>query len=171
MFDSSSSGYRRFGGRSGAPLSRNVTFFVILIVLVVFVSLFYLYLSASSELTRLRQECDSQGDYVLKLKNELLETNVNVEKLRASETECTNAKNSLNTKYEECKTEMDKRKQQVDEYLKMNGEHEDVVSSFKKQIENLTTIIEEQKVNISAMEKVGINQQALIISLNETVEL
>lgn len=36
---------------------------------------------------------------------------------------------------------MDKRKQQVDEYLKMNGEHEDVVSSFKKQIENLTTII------------------------------
>lgn len=136
-----------------------------------FVSLFYLYLSASSELTRLRQECDSQGDYVLKLKNELLgkkniafstarhwrlETNVNVEKLRASETECTNAKNSLNTKFEgkrfhhsihpdysssECNTEMDKRKQQVDEYLKMNGEHEDVVSSFKKQIENLTTII------------------------------
>ena len=91
------------------------------------------------------------------MRDRRLETNVNVEKLRASETECTNAKNSLNTKFEgtsnsplhtcsvyatsECNTEADKRKQQVDEYLKMNGEHEDAVSTLKKQIENFTTII------------------------------
>lgn len=82
-----------FSGGNG--FTRNVTFFGILVGLVIVFSVFYLYTSASNDATALRFELNSQSDYVTKLKNELLELNVKLEELKTSESTCKESKGTL----------------------------------------------------------------------------
>jgi hypothetical protein len=92
MFDSSSgNNYRRLN-RGGNGFTRNVTFFAILVGLVIVFSVFYLYTSASNDATALRFELNSQSDYVTKLKNEVLELNVKLEELKNSDSTCKESK-------------------------------------------------------------------------------
>jgi chromosome segregation ATPase len=76
----------------------------------------------------------------------------------------------MKKKYESCQDEIGKKTSALEEAQRKNGENDGHTSELQKQLQNLTNIIEEQKVNMSAAEKVGIDQQATIINLKETVE-
>lgn len=58
--------------RNGLFASRNTSYFVTLIVLVIFVFLFYLYNNASNDAANLRREINAQSEHIAKLKNEIL---------------------------------------------------------------------------------------------------
>lgn len=95
MFDGTPSGNYRRLNRGGTGFTRNVTFFAILVGLVIVFSVFYLYTSASNDASALRLELSSQTDYITKLKNEVLELNVKLEELKNSESACKESKATL----------------------------------------------------------------------------
>lgn len=63
-------------------------FFGILVGLVIVFSVFYLYISASNDSSALRFELNSQSEYVIKLKNELLGLNAKIEELKTAQSTC-----------------------------------------------------------------------------------
>jgi hypothetical protein len=164
-------GYKRLNGKNGFFASRNTSFFGILVILVTFFALFYLYYGASSEAAILQRELDAQSEHVSKLKNEILESNVNLEKSRSSETACHNAKSIVDTKFEECSTERDKLKAQVFDIESSVSEKEESIKSLKKDLADKASALETDEAKKSAMEKAGVGQEAIIIKMNETLEL
>ena len=74
MFDQAANNYRRLGARNGIGMSRNVTYFGILVGLMLLVSSFYLYISSSNDAAALRTELRQQADLTARLKTELLRT-------------------------------------------------------------------------------------------------
>jgi hypothetical protein len=164
-------GYRRLGGKNGFLASRNTSFFAILVVLIVFFSLLYLYYGASNEASLLRRELDMQSEHISKLKNEILESNVNLEKSRASENSCHNEKTIADTKFDECSTERDKLKAQISDIESSVSEKEESIKSLKKELAEKSDALETDEVKKAAMEKAGVGNQAIIIQMNETLEL
>uniref|UniRef100_A0A914YK31 Uncharacterized protein n=1 Tax=Panagrolaimus superbus TaxID=310955 RepID=A0A914YK31_9BILA len=164
-------GYKRLGGKNGFFASRNTSFFGILVILVTFFALFYLYYGAASEAAILQREFDAQSEHISKLKNEILESNVNLEKSRSSETACHNAKSIIDTKFEECSTERDKLKAQISDIESSVSEKEESIKSLRKDLTDKANALETDEAKKSAMEKAGVGQEAIIIQLNETLEL
>ncbi|KAI6241332.1 hypothetical protein M3Y99_00359300 [Aphelenchoides fujianensis] len=144
------------GGRGAGGFSRNVTFFGILIALMVLFSTIYLYISASNDVASLRLELRNQGDYVARLKNELLEINVRLEELKTSESTCKEAKITLDRKVEECSTR--------------KGKADGDLESLKTKNSELSAALESQKANMNAMQSVGVGQEAIVLKLNETID-
>uniref|UniRef100_A0A914CCJ2 Uncharacterized protein n=1 Tax=Acrobeloides nanus TaxID=290746 RepID=A0A914CCJ2_9BILA len=171
MHDSSASYHRLGRTSSSSGFSRNILFFIILVALTIFGSLFYLYNSTSNELATLREELASQNTYVSKLKNEVLEINVNLEKSRTAESECKNAKSTAETKLTECTDELEKKKSALTDLEGTKTKSEDSMKELQTKVDEYKALLENQKTNMSAMQEVGVNQEAIVIKLNETVQL
>jgi chromosome segregation ATPase len=164
-------GYRRLGGKNGFLASRNTSYFAILVVLIVFFVLSYLYYGASNEAAILKQELDSQMEHISKIKNEILESNVNLEKSRTSENACQSAKTIVDTKFDECSTERDKLKAKISDIESSVSEKEESIKSLKKDLAEKADALETDEAKNAAMEQAGVGQEAIIIKLNETLEL
>uniref|UniRef100_A0A915E3F9 Uncharacterized protein n=1 Tax=Ditylenchus dipsaci TaxID=166011 RepID=A0A915E3F9_9BILA len=97
MHEAGAAGYRRLNRNSfaGFSVTRNVSSFLLLI--------------------GLAQEYINQGDYSTKLKNELLELNMKMETLRATESTCQASKTSLDAKYQECMGENGHKKSAIED--------------------------------------------------------
>ncbi|KAI6182728.1 Eukaryotic translation initiation factor 3 subunit I [Aphelenchoides bicaudatus] len=170
MFESSSGNQYRRLNRGGNGFTRNVTFFAILVGLVVVFSVFYLYTSASNDASALRFEVSSQSDYITKLKNEVLGLNTKLEELKNSDTTCKESKLTLSQQSEECSTNLKQANEQLQtatsEKTKLNTELE----ALRAKNTELSSTLEAQKVNMSAMQNVGVGQEAIVIKLNETID-
>jgi len=166
MFDSG--GYKRMGGR---PQSKNTQYFLILIALVVFFGLTYLYYTASNEAAVLQRELYSQSEHVMKLKNEILEGNVNLEKARSSESACQGAKSQLERKNEQCSTDQIKFKAQISDLETSISEKEESIRVLNQQLTEKTRKLDEDAIQDAAMRDAGIGQAVTITKLNETIEL
>ncbi|CAD5207855.1 unnamed protein product [Bursaphelenchus okinawaensis] len=159
MMDSSSSGYRRMGGRSAPP--RNIFFFGVLLILVVLFSVFFLYLSASSDLTALRDEVHYLNDQISKLKSDLLNVNSQLEGSNNKLTACNVEIKQKTSELESCTTQKSADRTKVEALTKQNSE----LQIEKKAIED------EMTSKMAAMKTVGVNQEAILTKQNETIDL
>ncbi|KAI6178582.1 hypothetical protein M3Y98_00516300 [Aphelenchoides besseyi] len=166
---STSNNYRRLGGRNGNGFSRNVIFFGILVALVVVFSTFYLYISASNDVANLKYELRNQADYSTKLKNELLEINVRLEELKSLEAGCKESKITMNRQLEECATNLKQANEDAQSAKKEKTQIDGDLKTLKSKNSELSAA-KLKKHNMTAMETVGVGQEAIVIKLNETVD-
>ncbi|KAI1721751.1 hypothetical protein Ddc_08217 [Ditylenchus destructor] len=154
MHETGGSGYKRLSRSSlgGVPVTRNVASFVFLISLVIFVSLFYLYISTSSELQELRQDYTGQGDYATKLKNELLELNMKVETAQNAENDCKSTKTALDSKYQECLSDLGRQKSAVADMEGSTRDKDTTISNLRAQLEDSKKLVSTLEANISSLQ-------------------
>uniref|UniRef100_A0AC34QY68 Uncharacterized protein n=1 Tax=Panagrolaimus sp. JU765 TaxID=591449 RepID=A0AC34QY68_9BILA len=164
-------GYKRLGGKNGLFASRNTSYFVTLIVLVIFVFLFYLYNNASNDAANLRREINAQSEHIAKLKNEILEGNVNLEKARSGESACQNSKLAAEKKSNNDASVLNKLKAKISDLQASISEKEESIKSLKQELNDKSEKLEQNAARKSVMEQYGTNQEAVIIKLNETIEL
>ncbi|CAD5211661.1 unnamed protein product [Bursaphelenchus xylophilus] len=159
MLDSSSSGYRRMGGRSSPP--RNVFFFGVLLILVVLFSVFFLYLSASNDVTTIRKELQFSNDKMAKLKDDLLNANNELEIVKNRLNTCGQDKNKAAADLEACTNSKTSDQKRVEELTKQNKDLQ----------EQKTALEADLNAKIAAMKTVGVNQEAILTKQNETIDV
>ncbi|KAL3096795.1 hypothetical protein niasHT_026176 [Heterodera trifolii] len=145
---SETSNYRRLG-RNGSTLfqrARSVSTFVLLVVVVVCVFFAYQYISNSTELSTFRAEFEQSNALNARLKNELLELNVKLEKERLAEQQCRERREETNKRLEACKVQ-----NEIDQ--KLSASHLDAnkilcernVSELNEQMDSAKSQMLEQK--------------------------
>uniref|UniRef100_A0A183C931 Golgi integral membrane protein 4 n=1 Tax=Globodera pallida TaxID=36090 RepID=A0A183C931_GLOPA len=144
--------YRRLG-RNGPSLfqrARSVSTFMLLVVVVVFLFLAYQYMSNNAELNTFRADFEQSNAQNVKLKNEMLELNVELER---TEQQCRKLGDETNKKLEACQTDtklaavhMDTSKSQC---AKNISEISDKLSSAKKEMQNQQQRYAEQVANLT----------------------
>uniref|UniRef100_A0A7E4UZ97 Uncharacterized protein n=1 Tax=Panagrellus redivivus TaxID=6233 RepID=A0A7E4UZ97_PANRE len=163
--------YRHLGGKSHTMASRNTTYFGVLVGLVIVFSLFYLYNSASNDAIALQREVAAQADHLTKLKNEILDLNVNLEKTRDAENTCIRERKGVETQAEECGTKRDQLEAKIRDLESSLTEKEETIKTLRQDIASKAEALESESVKKLAMGQAGIGQEAIIIKLNDTIEL
>jgi len=74
--------------RGGFPLSRNVTYFVFIMLLALLGAMFYLYAGAVGEVQLLKREVQSMEEPARRMKTELLDAHSKIEAETAAANEC-----------------------------------------------------------------------------------
>ncbi|KAE9555715.1 hypothetical protein FO519_001067 [Halicephalobus sp. NKZ332] len=151
--------------------SKNTQYFIILVGLVIFFGLSYLYYTASSDTAFLRKELDVQSEHVMKLKNEILESNVNLEKARSSDSACQVIKTQLERKNEQCSTEQNRFNGQIADLQTSLSEKEESIRVLNQQLSDQKQKLNRDEIQSAAMKDAGVGQATTIIKLNETLEM
>ncbi|KHN87540.1 hypothetical protein Tcan_03244 [Toxocara canis] len=188
---------RPYAATHGGPVFRNLPLFGFLASLVLFFYIFYVYQAQNAELNLMREQLDVQRKYASTLKAENVEMKVQLEKHKDSETALQAERSLAGKKLEEMKVQLEKHKDSEtalqaerslagkkleecnnnlrSEKLRADNGRNDLA---KLQAENAkcstklsSAQLELLRVNetMIAMRTVGVNNEAVVSTLNDTI--
>uniref|UniRef100_A0A915C5A2 Uncharacterized protein n=1 Tax=Parascaris univalens TaxID=6257 RepID=A0A915C5A2_PARUN len=160
---------RPYGATHVGPVFRNLPLFGFLTALVVFFYVFYIYQAQNAELALMREEYSVLQQHLSKLKTENLDIKASLESCKDDEKSLQGEKSDANKKLEECASNLRSEKIRAESLKSDVAKVEVEIAECSRRVESAQSELLRLNGTMAAIHAVGMGNEALVITLNNTV--
>lgn len=160
---------RPYGATHVGPVFRNLPLFGFLTGLVIFFYVFYIYQAQNAELTLMREEYSILQQHLSKLKTENVDMKASLESCKDNEKLLQGEKSDTSKKLEECSSNLRSEKMRAESQKLEVAKVETEKAECSRRLESAHSELLRLNGTMAAIHAVGVDNQALVITLNSTV--